>query len=180
MRFIRQIPREEWDLLLRVAGVLVSGALGAATSVVEVLWCPMYVSGFRFPLSLILALVLNPVLVWFAHSSTKWKAATLAPALTWCIVWFAASMPTGEGDLLITQSNWVGLVTTLLGPTAFGAAIYRLVLSSMVPQNQQVSLRKEQPQDRSLPQNPTQGADQKLGEHGSGKCPKGKSRRVRP
>lgn len=71
-----------------------------------------------------LALVTNPLLGWFAVTTTGRRFAALLPAGAWCVVWILAAGRTTEGDLLITNDNWVGLLTLFAGPVAFAVGIY--------------------------------------------------------
>ena len=47
----------------------------------------------RVPLALILALVTNPLLGWFAAATTGRRFAALLPAGAWCVVWVPRRRP---------------------------------------------------------------------------------------
>ena len=121
------------DLALRWFGLVLVTVLGAAVALVDIGFAPLHWHGWRIPLTLLLAVVGNPLLVWLAVAVTGWRGAWGAPAGAWCVVWFAASFRRPEGDLLILPNNWVGVATTLLGPVAFGAAVFRLDVGSLPP-----------------------------------------------
>ncbi|GAA3275864.1 hypothetical protein GCM10020218_023240 [Dactylosporangium vinaceum] len=119
-------PRTEsvLDVVITVTGLIVATLLGAALAVVEAVWAPLRIGGFRVPASLVVALVTNPMLGWFAYTVTKRRLATLLPAAAWCVVWIMAAGRTTEGDMIITEDNWVGLLTLFAGPLAFAVGIY--------------------------------------------------------
>jgi hypothetical protein len=123
-----------FDTELTIAGLVVAVLLAVVLAVTEAFLAPLHVSdlGFsgpgegnmRIPLSLVLALVTNPLLGWFAFATTGRRFAALLPAAAWCVVWILAAGRTTEGDLLITNDNWVGLLTLFSGPLAFAVGIY--------------------------------------------------------
>ncbi|GAA3448265.1 hypothetical protein GCM10018962_00980 [Dactylosporangium matsuzakiense] len=119
-------PRAEsvLDVVITVTGLIVATLLGVALAVVEAVWAPLRIGGFRVPASLVVALVTNPMLGWFAYTVTKRRLATLLPAAAWCVVWIMAAGRTTEGDMIITEDNWVGLLTLFAGPLAFAVGIY--------------------------------------------------------
>ena len=123
-------------------GLVLAVLLAVALAVLEAFLAPLRVSdlGFsgpgegnvRIPLALVLALVTNPLLGWFAFTTTGRRFAALLPAGAWCVVWILAAGRTTEGDLLITNDNWVGLLTLFTGPIAFAIGIYVTVLRRRV------------------------------------------------
>jgi hypothetical protein len=113
------------DWPLRLVGAVVATGLGAVTGLYEAFLVPVHLphSSVHVPVSLLLALVGNPLLAWFAYAATGRRVAGLLPAIAWSAVWFVAASRTREGDLVIVSSNWVGLVTLFLGPAAFAAGV---------------------------------------------------------
>ncbi|WP_433056541.1 hypothetical protein [Dactylosporangium sp. CS-033363] len=118
------------DISITVGGLIVATLLGAGLAIVEALYSPLRVGGFRVPVSLLMAIVTNPLLGWFAFTTTRSRLAALLPAAAWCVVWILSAGRTSEGDLIITDDNWVGLLTLFAGPLAFAIGIY---LSAMRP-----------------------------------------------
>jgi hypothetical protein len=96
----------------------------------EAFLAPLWVPGLhvRAPIALVLALVGNPAIAWFAYAATGRRATAVLPAIAWSLVWFVGASRTTEGDLVITANNWVGLVTLFLGPAAFAGGVYLSVL----------------------------------------------------
>jgi hypothetical protein len=115
------------DRFVRIVGWIVATALGAVLALYDVGFATLYLHGVRLPVPALLAVVGNPALVVFAYVATGRRAAGIAPALAWCVVWFGAAMRTGEGDWLVLPDNWVGVVTSIVGPVAFAVAIYQFV-----------------------------------------------------
>jgi hypothetical protein len=126
---LAEVPLPAWvDPALRIVGAVVATGLGTVLALYGAFLLPLRVNDVRVPVSLVLALVGNPALVWFAAAVTGRRLAGLLPALAWCVVYLTAASRTAEGDLLLTSTNWVGLVTLVVGPLAFAFAIYGLVL----------------------------------------------------
>ena len=133
-----QQPGGPLDIAITIGGLVVAVLLAVGLAVFEAFLVPLRVSdlglsdpgksNLRLPVALILALVTNPLLVWFVITTTGRRLAALLPAGAWCVVWVLAAARTTEGDLLLTDSNWVGLATLLSGPIVFAVAIYRSVL----------------------------------------------------
>lgn len=120
---------QRWlDLGLKVFGALLMLALGGVTAIYEVMYSPSRIDGVRFPISLVLAVVVNPVLATATYWVVGRRLAALLPALPWCVVWLIASAKTREGDLFVNNQNWVGLITLLAGPIAFALAVFIPVL----------------------------------------------------
>ncbi|MFG2037362.1 hypothetical protein [Dactylosporangium sp. NPDC048998] len=112
------------DVLITVAGLIVATLLAAALAIIEALYSPLRIGGVRAPVSLLMALVTNPLLGWFAFTTTRQRFAGLLPAAAWCVIWILAAGRTSEGDMIITNNNWVGLLTLLVGAPVFAVGIY--------------------------------------------------------
>jgi hypothetical protein len=109
------------DLVLKVLAGIVAFGLGAATALYEALFAALYWHHDRLPLSPVLALIVNPGLAIFAYWGTGRLLGILAPAVPWLIVMVLAATSTSEGDLLLTNTNWVGIGTLFIGSIAFAA-----------------------------------------------------------
>jgi hypothetical protein len=117
----------------RVLGFVIALLLAALSAAFEAFLAPLYWGSTRLPVSLVAAVVGNIALVYFAYVVTGRRLAAVGPALVWVVVMVAAASRTSEGDLVLTDNNWVGIGTMLAGSVAFALAGYRLVLTAMRP-----------------------------------------------
>ncbi|MFI5843577.1 hypothetical protein ACIA8K_28115 [Catenuloplanes sp. NPDC051500] len=116
------------DLALRVTGGVLVVLAAAVTAVLEVFFTPLRVGGFLIGLSALAAVVANVALAWFAYRTVGAKWAVALPALTWFAVLMVAAGSTPEGDILLVDTNWVGLATIFTGSMAFAIVAYRMIL----------------------------------------------------
>ena len=107
--------------------------LAALTAAFEAFLTPLYWDETRLPVALVAAVVGNLGLVWFTAYVTGRRIAAAGPALVWVVIMVAASSRTSEGDLVLTDGNWVGIATMLAGSVAFAVAAYRLILAGARP-----------------------------------------------
>ena len=121
------------DLAVRIVGFVVAVLLAVATATYEVFLVPLRWDGARLPVSVAGALVVNLALAWFTVVVTRRRIAVVGPAAAWMVVMVAAATRTSEGDLVLTDNNWVGIVTMLAGSLTFAVAGYRLVLTAFRP-----------------------------------------------
>ena len=90
--------------------------------------------GPLIPVSVLLAIVLNYGIAWFAVSTTRRRWALGPPWALWTLMMFAASgVRTSEGDYLLAGENWVALVTILVGSLSFAVYSYRMILKRVTP-----------------------------------------------
>ena len=114
--------------VLRLLGWGVAAvAVPAWLTVVEVLWLPLRIGGVLVPLSVLVAVVGNLLLVRLAHRLSGSRLVGVLPALVWVLVSVRASIVRPEGDLLIaggTQAaNTVSLAFLLAGTVAGAFAV---------------------------------------------------------
>jgi hypothetical protein len=118
------------ERVLRIAGVLVGAGLALVSAVWEAVLSPMYAhighATFRLPLAVVLAVVGNVTILLFTFYVTGRMAFALLPAVVWIAVIVMAGRRTSEGDLLITGTNWVGVLLVLLGSVSWAVAAYWL------------------------------------------------------
>jgi hypothetical protein len=112
----------------RVAELLCAAVLAVAVAgwlaLVEVFWLPLRLFGVLVPLSVLVAVVGNLLLVAGAHRLTGSRAVAVLPALTWLLVAVAATMRRPEGDLVAVGSGGLGAVTlAFLGLGVLAAAL---------------------------------------------------------
>ena len=98
-------------LATRVGGGLLVAVLAAWLALVEVFWLPLRVSGVPVPVSVLAAVAGNLLLVGLAARLTGSRLAAVLPAVVWLGVAVAAAIPRPEGDLLLTGSGLLGVLT---------------------------------------------------------------------
>ncbi|NMO50465.1 hypothetical protein HH310_04565 [Actinoplanes sp. TBRC 11911] len=137
-------PAATWEPILRIAGVVIAILAAFLSGVIELLLSPLragdFVSVWRgdsigsgggppIPLSIVLAVVLNYVIAWFAVSTTGKRWALGPPWAVWTLfMLIAAGVRTREGDYLLSGDNWVALVMILLGSLTFAVYAYRMIM----------------------------------------------------
>jgi hypothetical protein len=121
------------DLGMRIVGFVVALALTVLTAAFEVFLSSLYWGGYRLPVSAVAAVVVNVALIWFTIVVTGRRLAVAPVAVLWVAVMVVASTRKTEGDLLLTDTNWVGIVMMLVGSLTFAVAGYRLVLTAFRP-----------------------------------------------
>ena len=137
-------PWAGWDPAIRVAGVVVSIAAAFLSGAFELLLTTLRAGDFGtvwrgdaigsgggplIPVSVVLAIVLNYAIAWFAVSTTRRRWALGPPWALWTLLMFAASgVRTHEGDYLLGGENWVALVMILVGSLSFAVYSYRMIL----------------------------------------------------
>ena len=117
---LRPLVLTAWAVLAVVAA--------AWLALVEVFWLPLRVGGLLVPVSVVVAVAGNLLLVDLVLRRSRSRTAALLPALTWVGVAGAASMRRPEGDLLMVGSGGlgaVGLAFLLLGVLSAAVAVGR-------------------------------------------------------
>lgn len=114
------------DRALRVVGGLVALAGAVVTALVEVFYTPLYVGAVRLPVTLVLAVVTNAALVWFAYQVTGSKLFALVPGLVWMGLLIAAAGPRSEGDRILYDA--FGVLVIFAGVAGYTFAAYRLLI----------------------------------------------------
>jgi hypothetical protein len=145
----RRSPWAGWDPIIRVAGLVVSILAAFLSGVFELLLTTLRAGDFGtvwrgaaigsgrgplVPVSILLAIVLNYAIAWFAVTTTRRRWALGPPWALWTLMMFAASgVRTSEGDYLLGGSNWVALVMILVGSLSFAVYSYRMILKRVRP-----------------------------------------------
>lgn len=117
-------------LAARVGGGLLVVVLAAWLALVEVFWLPLRVSGVPVPVSVLAAVAGNLLLVGLAARLTGSRLAAVLPAVVWLVVAVAAAIPRPEGDLLLTGSGLLGVLTLaflLAGVVAASFAVSKVL-----------------------------------------------------
>ncbi|MEV6816215.1 hypothetical protein [Micromonospora sp. NPDC051296] len=125
-------PARAWrrpvDVGLRVAGGLVAFVAGAATAVLELLLAPLRLGGYLVGAAVLVAVVANIALSWFAIEAVGRRWAVALPALPWVVIMVAAADRTTEGDVLLV-GNWVGLTLVVAGAMTFAVMAFRSIVA---------------------------------------------------
>lgn len=137
-------PWPGWERLIRVAGVVVAVVAALVTGLLEIFLSPLragdVVSIWRGDaigsgggpllwLAVLLSVVFNWAIAWFAVSTTRRRWSLAPPWALWTLLMlFAAGVRTSEGDYLLGGENWVALVTILAGSLTYAVYSYRLIL----------------------------------------------------
>ncbi|MFI7021681.1 hypothetical protein ACIBMZ_03060 [Micromonospora sp. NPDC049900] len=129
-------PARAWrrpvDIGLRTLGGLVALVAGAVTAVLELLLAPLRVGGHLVGVAVLVAVLANIVLSWFAMETVGSRWAVLLPALPWVVIMVAAADRTTEGDVLLV-GNWVGLILVVAGSMTFAVMAFRSILAPNPP-----------------------------------------------
>jgi hypothetical protein len=119
-------------VLAALAAVLVAGWL----ALVEVFWLPLRVAGVLVPLSVLVAVVGNYLLVVGALRLTGSRVVAVLPAVVWLVVAVSATTRRPEGDLVAVGSGGLGAVTLAflgLGVVAAAFAVGRVLAAPRRP-----------------------------------------------
>ena len=130
--------------LIRVGGLLVAIVAALVTGVLELLlttlrWGDLATiwrddpigsgSGPLLGVAILLAVVANWAIAWFAVSTTGRRWALGPPWALWTLMMlFAAGVRTHEGDYLLGGDDWIALVMILAGSLTFAVYSYREIL----------------------------------------------------
>jgi hypothetical protein len=124
--------------LLRLLGWSVVAVVVAAwLALVQVFWLPWRVGGVPVPVSLLVAVVGNLLLVDAARRLSGSRLVAVLPAVVWLVIAVAGTMPRPEGDLLLpggdaaTQTVTLGFL--LVGVVAAAFAVGRALGAPVSP-----------------------------------------------
>jgi hypothetical protein len=117
------------EVALSVLGGVVAVVAALVTAIAEIVLASLRVGGVLVGASVLLAIAANLLLVWFTHRATGARWPVLLPAIAWFAVMLVAADRTTEGDLLVL-GNWVGAALIIVGPIAFAAGGYQLIVKS--------------------------------------------------
>jgi hypothetical protein len=142
-------PWAGWEPIVRVAGVLIAVVAIVLSGALELLLTPLRAGdlstvwrgaaigsggGPVLGLSILLAVVANYAIAWFAVSTTRRRWTVAPPWVLWTLIMmFAAGVRTDEGDYLLGGNDWVALVMILAGSMSFAVYSYRMILKRLAP-----------------------------------------------
>ena len=144
----KKAPWPGWEPLLRAGGSLVSVVAAFVTGVLELLLTPLRAGdvttiwrgvaigsggGPLLGVSILLAVLANYGIAWFAVSTTGRRWALGPPWALWTVMMMlAAGVRTAEGDYLLAGDDWIALVAILAGSLAFAVYAYRMILKRAI------------------------------------------------
>ena len=143
--------RRGWDVLIKVAGVVVAVLATVVTAVAELYLTPLRVFGVPTGAAVILAVVANWGLCRFVQFTTGQRRWIAMPWGVWtAITLFAGGARRTEGDYLLADTNWTGLAMILAGSLTFAVCAYRAILRPNVgtAHRPHAELRDHPPADR--------------------------------
>lgn len=158
-----EATRAEYDapwlrVALKVGGTLVGVLAGFVTGVWEVFLSPLYAGRTPLPVSPVLAVVTTVAIIWFTRRVTGSMGLSLLPGVVWFGTMLIAATKTTEGDLPMPSTDWMGLLTILVGALAWGIYAYRMIVSTrpeLAPSARSASTR---PSRGAVPAQPTPSA----------------------
>ena len=125
------------ERLITIAGLLIAILAALLSGLLELFFTPLRVHGVLIGVSILMALVINPAIGWFAVNTTGRRGAVAAPWLLWtALMLLASGYRTPEGDYLVAGNDWVALVMILVGSLGYAVFAYRMILTrraSIVP-----------------------------------------------
>ncbi|MDW5326257.1 hypothetical protein [Plantactinospora sp. KLBMP9567] len=128
------------DLVLRVVGGVVAVVAAAVTAVLELILSMLRVGGVLIGVSVLVTVLANVALGWFAPRVVGRRWALALPAVVWFALMVVAAGGTSEGDVLIAANNWVGLVMIFAGSVTFAVMGFRTIMNPRGPESRQLRL----------------------------------------
>ncbi|MEQ4303274.1 hypothetical protein ABNF97_18110 [Plantactinospora sp. B6F1] len=123
------------DLVLRVVGGVVAVVAAAVTAALELMLSMLRVGGVLIGVSVLVTVLANVALSWFAPRAVGRRWALALPAVVWFALMVVAAGGTSEGDVLIAANNWVGLVMIFAGSVTFAVMGFRTVMNPPGPES---------------------------------------------
>ena len=114
-------------LLDRISGGVLVLAATALIAVLEAFYVALRLGSVRIPISVGIAVVCHPLLVWLMRAATGSTLAMLATFGVWLAVIVPLSFRRAEADLVITGDNWVSTVLMFGGSLLFVGSIGALL-----------------------------------------------------
>jgi hypothetical protein len=126
--WLNRIPLRVREVALVVAGVVVSLWAAVLLAVAGAFLTPLRIGTVLAPVSLVLGIGGNIVIIWFAYRVTRHRYLALLPGLVWLALTIVAAGTTTERDLVLYTGNWVAVAYLYSGCATIGVAGYRLGL----------------------------------------------------
>jgi hypothetical protein len=121
--------RRSLDRAIRIAGLALAVLAAILSGLLELFFTTLRVGGFPIGVSILMAVVGNAAIAWFAVSTTGRRWALGPPWAIWTLMMLvAAGVRTTEGDYLLGGEDYVALVMILVGSLTFAVYAYRIIL----------------------------------------------------
>ncbi|WP_041832881.1 hypothetical protein [Actinoplanes sp. N902-109] len=125
--------RPRLDVLVKIGGIVVSVLATALTAGLELLLTPLRIGAVPIGVAVLVAIVANWAIAWFATAVVGRRWAIAPPWAVWTLIMFvAAGTSTPEGDYLVSGNDWIALVMILVGSLTFAVYTYRAILKRSV------------------------------------------------
>jgi uncharacterized membrane protein len=125
--------RRALERAIRIAGLVIAILAVILSGLLELFFTTLRVGGFPIGVSILMAVVANTAIAWFAVTTTGRRWALGPPWALWTLMMlFAAGVRTNEGDYLLGGNDYVALVMILLGSLTFAVYSYRMILKRPV------------------------------------------------
>jgi hypothetical protein len=122
-------PRPGFEALVKAGGVVVSIIATVLSAALELLMTPLRIGGTPIGVAVLVAIVANWAIAWFATAVAGRRWAIGPPWAVWTLImFFGAGTSTPEGDYLVSGNDWVALVMILVGSLTFAVYAYRAIL----------------------------------------------------
>jgi hypothetical protein len=121
--------RRSLDRVIRIAGVVIAILAAILSGMLELFFTTLRVGGFLVGVSIVMAVVGNAGIAWFAVSTSGRGWALGPPWAVWTLMMLAAAgIRTTEGDYLLSGNDYVALIMILAGSLTFAIYSYRMIL----------------------------------------------------
>lgn len=115
------------SVTVRVAGGVLVLAATVLVALVESFYTPLRLGTVRIPVSVALAVLCHPLLIWWMRAATRNVPAIVAPFVVWLAVVLPLGAARAEADLIITGKNWVATTMLYGGALIFVGSIALLL-----------------------------------------------------
>lgn len=124
-RAVSAVPERVRELALIISGAVVSVWAAVLLSVAGAFLTPLRIGTVPVPVSVLLSIGGNALIMWFAYRVTRIKVLAVLPGVLWVALTFVASGATSERDVVLL-GNWVPIVYLYGGCATVAILAYRL------------------------------------------------------
>jgi hypothetical protein len=121
------VPERVRELVLVISGAVVSIWAAVLLAVTGAFLTPLRIGTVPAPVSILLGIGGNALIMWFAYRVTRIKVLAVVPGLIWVALTFLESGATSERDVVLL-GNWVAVAYLYSGCATVAVVAYRLLL----------------------------------------------------